>query len=65
MGAAFLIPAALAYTVYSYRVFRGKVAGDAGDFFSASQPSWAKASRVRFSGSPLVHTTSSSMRMPP
>lgn len=30
VGAAFLIPAVLAYTVYSYRVFRGKVAGDAG-----------------------------------
>ena len=29
VGAAFLIPAVLAYTVYSYRVFRGKVlAGD-------------------------------------
>ena len=25
VGAAFLIPAVLAYTVYSYRVFRGKV----------------------------------------
>ncbi|AND69878.1 cytochrome D ubiquinol oxidase subunit II [Dyella thiooxydans] len=30
VGAAFLIPAVLAYTVYSYRVFRGKLAGDAG-----------------------------------
>lgn len=30
VGAAFLIPAVLAYTVYSYRVFRGKVTGDAG-----------------------------------
>ena len=27
VGAAFLIPAVLAYTVYSYRVFRGKVEG--------------------------------------
>jgi cytochrome bd ubiquinol oxidase subunit II len=30
VGAAFLIPAVLAYTVYSYRVFRGKVEADAG-----------------------------------
>ena len=30
VGAAFLIPAVLAYTVYSYRVFRGKVEQDAG-----------------------------------
>ncbi len=30
VGAAFLIPAVLAYTVYSYRVFRGKVAADSG-----------------------------------
>jgi cytochrome d ubiquinol oxidase subunit II len=30
VGAAFLIPAVLAYTVYSYRVFRGKVSGDSG-----------------------------------
>lgn len=30
VGAAFLIPAVLAYTVYSYRVFRGKVLADEG-----------------------------------
>jgi cytochrome d ubiquinol oxidase subunit II len=30
VGAVFLIPAVLAYTVYSYRVFRGKVAADSG-----------------------------------
>jgi cytochrome d ubiquinol oxidase subunit II len=30
VGAAFLIPAVLAYTVYSYRVFRGKIAADSG-----------------------------------
>jgi cytochrome d ubiquinol oxidase subunit II len=30
VGAAFMIPAVLAYTAYSYRVFRGKVAADAG-----------------------------------
>ena len=30
VGAAFLIPAVLAYTVYSYRVFRGKVVADSG-----------------------------------
>ena len=30
VGAAFLIPAVLVYTVYSYRVFRGKVAADSG-----------------------------------
>jgi cytochrome d ubiquinol oxidase subunit II len=30
VGAAFLIPAVLAYTVYSYRVFRGKVEADSG-----------------------------------
>jgi cytochrome d ubiquinol oxidase subunit II len=29
-GAAFLIPAVLAYTVYSYRVFRGKIEVDSG-----------------------------------
>jgi cytochrome bd ubiquinol oxidase subunit II len=29
-GAVFLIPAVLAYTVYSYRVFRGKVEADSG-----------------------------------
>jgi len=30
VGAAFLIPAVLAYTVYSYRVFRGKIEADSG-----------------------------------
>jgi len=30
VGAAIMIPAVLAYTAYSYRVFRGKVGADAG-----------------------------------
>jgi cytochrome d ubiquinol oxidase subunit II len=30
VGALVLIPVILAYTAFSYRVFRGKVAGDAG-----------------------------------
>jgi cytochrome d ubiquinol oxidase subunit II len=30
VGAAFLIPAVLVYTVYSYRVFRGKIEADSG-----------------------------------
>ena len=30
VGALFMIPAVLAYTAYSYRVFRGKVAADSG-----------------------------------
>jgi cytochrome d ubiquinol oxidase subunit II len=30
VGVVIMIPAVLAYTAYSYRIFRGKVAADAG-----------------------------------
>ena len=46
VGLLFLLPAILGYTVWSYRVFRGKVeAGDGCSWTAVSRDSWIRVTR--------------------